>query len=121
MADKYIFIEQWKSKPAWLTLAPEARRAYADRIVQASSERPDGVRAIAWGLTDKAVAHSVGHDFWAVWELDGEAMAQGFMQGVDASGWYQYFEQANTLGVAQSAAQVLDLMVGEATSPLQGG
>eukprot|EP01032_Pedospumella_encystans_P035836 gene35836-40537_t len=44
--------------------------------------------------------------------MDSAEAVAGFCQGVEASGWYTLFEQRNTTGVAQTPAQVLELLAG---------
>jgi hypothetical protein len=114
MTDRHILIEQWKSRPAWRHLSTDDRRTFADRIAQASTgTRPDGIRVIAWGYTDRAAPFSIELDFWAVWDVDSADAARVFMEGIEASGWYNYFEQVNTVGRCGSVVEILDALVKE--------
>lgn len=112
MADQHIFIEHWTFKHAWHELTPRARQDYADQIKLASAGgHPSGVRVIAWGLVDRHAPQSIAHDFWAVWQADSAEAVRAFMAGVEASGWYRYFDQVNTVGRCSSASEVLSAMV----------
>ncbi|SFO06555.1 MULTISPECIES: DUF6616 family protein [Variovorax] len=114
MSSKHLFIEQWTPRPAWIARTPAERRAFADAVLGAiEAMKAGGIRTLGWGAADRGVDHAdPAAAFWAVWEMDSAEAVAGFRQGVEASGWYTLFEQHNTTGVAQTPAQVLELLAG---------
>jgi len=113
MAGKHIFVEQWKCKDAWLALPVDQRRDFAKAVEQASGAmQAHGIRSLGWGVPAPSIDHpATTYGFWAVWEMESGEGVQAFMQGVAASGWYDFFEQENTAGVAQTPSAVLELLV----------
>ena len=106
---KHYVVEHWSYKPAWLALSQEQRASFLDGIRQAMQQLANaGVRNLGFGRLDHSVDRATkGFDFWALWEMDSMDARDVFFAGVAGSGWYNYFEHANTAGALESPEAVL--------------
>jgi hypothetical protein len=106
---KQFLVEQWAYKPSWRALSEEQRGAFAMRIGAIAQElAARGIRTLGFGRIDHALDMAPqSYDFWSLWELDSDASRDDFLAAVAASGWYDYFNHANTGGALGDPAQVL--------------
>ena len=106
---KHYVVEHWSYRPAWHDLSQEQRALFLDGIRQAVKQMASaGIRTLGFGRLDHSVDHANrAYDFWSLWEIDSIEARDLFFAGVAASGWYNYFEHANTAGVLESPEAVL--------------
>ncbi|MFD2091986.1 DUF6616 family protein [Blastococcus deserti] len=96
-----IYVEQWRPTPAWLELDSEQRGKFMAQVgpdLQGVLEQ--GAEILALGAADPTTAHHVGKDYFAVWSFPSLELAREFERGIEAAGWYDYFEQVNLGGQA---------------------
>lgn len=106
---KHYVVEHWSYKSAWLELEETRRQEFIAKIGEVAGELSrQGIRTLGFGEVDKGLdqAHK-GFDFWSIWEMDTLQARDAFLKAVAESGWYQYFEHANTGGVIDEPAKVL--------------
>jgi hypothetical protein len=65
-----------------------------------------GVVTLGWGRVEPA-AHSTSYERFAVWQAPSRELADGFLGGVESSGWYTYFEHSNVVGELRSVNAVV--------------
>jgi hypothetical protein len=96
-----IYVEQWTATPAWLELDAEQRGSFLQQVgpdVQGVVDR--GAELLALGPADPTTARHAGADFYAVWRFPDLDLVRDFERGIEAAGWYDYFEQVNLSGEA---------------------
>lgn len=104
-----IFIEFWSIKDEWRALAPDARAAYAKRLMPAMQEAADeGLEILAWGYNEPGIDRRLSYDVFAVYRLPDERMLAKLQQMIAHSGWYTYFDQVNAGGAVRSPEAILD-------------
>ena len=104
-----VFIELWSFRDKWRDLEASARVAYVTQLgpaIQALAE--EGVEVLAWGYNDKTIDRRIDYDVFAVYRLPNRAMLDKLQAGIAASGWYDYFEQANAGGAVLSPPAILE-------------
>lgn len=106
---KYYVIEHWSYKGSWFALSEDERKTFAAGISQAvAAMEPAGIRTMGFGHVDHHLDQANGaFDFWSLWEMDSLEARDAFLAGVAESGWYNYFEHANTGGVLQDPAALM--------------
>ncbi|WP_337867755.1 DUF6616 family protein [Meiothermus sp.] len=105
----YILVEQWTPKAKWLQASSEERSSFMQGVGQAIVElSQQGVKVISWNLNDLDTSHRAEATYFAVWSFPNLEVARNFEDAVEASGWYEYFEQTNLRGLAQSPEEVID-------------
>ncbi|MFG2884561.1 DUF6616 family protein [Streptomyces sp. NPDC048297] len=104
----YVVVETWTPKQAFLAADEETRQALFAGIQDAMKQLAAvDVVTLGWGRTDEAVQNGTEYQWFAVWQAPSKALVDGFLDGVDRSGWYTYFEQTNIVGELRSADAVM--------------
>lgn len=102
---QHIYIELFNYKDSWLNLPQEVRDSFAEGVSQAVAGLVDkGVSVIGYGFNDVSTDRRAPYDFFCVYALPDAGFARAFEKEVAASGWYDFFEQANVSGAAMTAA-----------------
>ncbi|HDR9504467.1 DUF6616 family protein [Burkholderia pyrrocinia] len=106
---KYYLVEHWSYKRAWLELDDDGRQAFIAKIGAVTGElSQQGIRTLGFGEADKQLDHAhKAFDFWSIWEMDTLQARDVFLAAVGESGWYEYFDHANTGGVLEEPTKVL--------------
>ncbi|TDF39248.1 hypothetical protein EYS14_06900 [Alteromonadaceae bacterium M269] len=103
-----IYIELYSYKQAWVDLPSEDRQRFVSVVENAIAEiEKAGVKVIGFGLNDTNTDRRAAYDFFCVYEMPSAEFARLFEQQVEASGWYNYFEQINVSGTVKSPSEIL--------------
>ena len=106
------YIEFWKTKQAWTDSTKEERGNYLTALGPAIQQLLDeGVQIISWGKNETSTFNRADYDYFAVWNFPTAESAQNFEHLVEASGWYNYFEQINAMGNSTSPQEVMGDMI----------
>lgn len=106
------FVEAWNATPAWHALSAEERGNYMNQIgphIQGLIDK--GTKILTWSFNDKQTDQRAGYDFFAVWSFPDGEVAQGFQELVQGAGWYNYFEQVNMMGEADSVDNIIGRLI----------
>ncbi|MEO0471976.1 MAG: DUF6616 family protein [Bacteroidota bacterium] len=106
------FVEIWNAKPAWKALPTQERADYMNQIgphIQGLIEK--GTQVLTWSVNDPATDQRAAYEFFAIWGFPDQETANGFQGLVQAAGWYNYFEQVNVMGQADSAESVIGTLI----------
>ena len=96
-----IYVEQWTARPTWLELDAEQRGKFMEEVgPDLQGVLDQGAQLLALGPADPTTAHPAGADFFAVWSFPDLELVREFERGIEAAGWYDYFEQVNLSGEA---------------------
>ncbi|MEM9711622.1 MAG: DUF6616 family protein [Actinomycetota bacterium] len=105
----YLFIETWTPNDRWDALPPADRSAFMDGVRGAISEMAaGGITTLGWGTVDDDTPHRTDHTHVAVWQAPSVEALQSLEAGVQASGWYDYFDQVNVRTELRPADEVMD-------------
>ncbi len=102
-----LYVELWKSKPAWRALPRVDRERFVAGLGPAIAElAAAGVELIGFAGNEHDVPHRADYDWIALWRIPGPELARRFEQTVERSGFHDWFEQVNARGplVAPEAA-----------------
>ncbi len=112
MSNKHMLVEQWKCKPLWLAKPlKELQDFIVGRTKSMESLASLGIRSLGWGHVDHSAKNPVKFDFWAIWQMDSSEAVHAFLDRVNLSGWYAFFEQLNGTGAAMLALQALNFLI----------
>ncbi|HWU63935.1 MAG TPA: DUF6616 family protein [Ensifer sp.] len=107
-----IFVELYNYRAGWKELSATDRKAFADKVAnEVSGLAQHGVEVVAWGMNDRATAHRAPYDFFCVYKVPSAEFQRGFDAAVEASGWYNYFEQVCVSGKALTPHELLSANV----------
>ncbi len=96
----YFLAELYSPKPAWLALSAAQRNDYFASIGPAVAALCDsGTEIIAMGEVSPGKSHTAVQSFFALWKFPDKASLDALLDGIGASGWYEYFETVNASGV----------------------
>ncbi len=106
------FIELWNTKPAWQALSTEERANYMGQIgphIQGLIEK--GVKVLTWSDNDEQTSKKIDYDFFAIWSFPDQETADQFQNLVEGAGWYNYFEQTNAMGKADTVDNIIGKLI----------
>lgn len=106
------YIELWKAKQTWINLSKSQRGEYMGALGPAIQYLLDnGVKIVSWGSNDALTFNKIDYDYFAVWTFPTISSAKDFEQMVEGAGWYNYFDQVNTMGTAAGPQEVIEHMI----------
>ncbi len=94
----HYLIELYTPKPSWLTLTDDAKQAYLDQVKQgmaALSAAGVQVLALAPAQPNTQPQYDSRHRYVGIWAFPNDELRQMLLQGIAASGWYDYFDHVN--------------------------
>ncbi len=92
----YTFIELWTPNDNWLALKADERAAFMEGVGGAMGQMAEaGIETLGWGAVDPDTPVPAAQQYVAVWQAPDKAAIEMLEQGIEASGWYSYFDQVN--------------------------
>lgn len=92
----HILLELYSPKPSWLSLPQDDRSRFVAGIREAvAAMESTGATCLALGRADPAFDHASPHSYFGVWSARDRAGLSVFLDGLRASGWYEYFDHVN--------------------------
>lgn len=102
------FIELWTPNDRWKELSVDERRAFMEGVGGAMAQMNEaGIETLGWGAIDGDTPFPIDHRYVAVWQAPDRAAIEMLEQGIEASGWYGYFDQVNARAVLSSPETVI--------------
>ncbi|MFW0717450.1 DUF6616 family protein [Pedobacter sp. N23S346] len=93
------FIELFTPTQAWLDLNKEERAAYLAHINESAKGLMDqGVAIISMNENDQDTLHRADYNFFVVWTVPTDELANGVQDLMANSDWFNYFDQINLKG-----------------------
>jgi len=106
------FIELWNAKPQWKALPKKEKEEYIINVGKAMQDMAtQGINVLTWSENTTTDSRRATYDYFAVWTIPSDDLADSFLKVIENAGWYTYFEQVNILGTKNEAHQVLDTMI----------
>jgi haloalkane dehalogenase len=103
-----IIVELFKYNDAWRAIAPVEREGFVRNVSGSLSQLTrNGVEVIACAFNDPGTDRRAPYDFFCVHLVSDRDAQREFEKGIEESGWYRYFDQANLSGAAMTAPAVL--------------
>ncbi|AOY95544.1 hypothetical protein BKK79_27765 [Cupriavidus sp. USMAA2-4] len=110
----HYLVELYTPKPAWRTLAPEQRERFLAGIAQGMQGLGAlGIEILSLGRADAGVERAAGHRYLGIWRCADAAARDALLAGIEASGWYGYFEHVNAAGGGGGLASHLAELAGD--------
>ncbi len=106
------FVEQWNAKPTWKALPTKEKQQYVTAVMEATQGLiSKGIETITWSENTTSNHKKADYDYFAIWSIPNESLADEFLEAVEGAGWYNYFDQTNILGGNNSAPEILNKLV----------
>jgi len=117
----HVVIELYSPKPSWHALPRASREALLRGVEAGATALADsGVALIALGRINPLIERTSGHVYFGIWSASDEPATDILLGAIAASGWYEYLDQVNVSGAAQSLqthlADLLSLSAENATA-----
>jgi hypothetical protein len=94
-----LYVELWKSKPAWRALDRAAREQFVAGLGPAIAELTGaGVELLGFACNDGDTPHRADYEWMALWRIPTAELARVFEEAVERSGFHDLFEQVNARG-----------------------
>lgn len=95
----YYLSEIYSPKPSWLALSQEERFTFFKKIEAGMSALTGlGVEILTMSAVDKKKNFSPAQQFFALWTFPTEDSLKALLEGIEATGWHNYFETINIAG-----------------------
>lgn len=108
---KHYLIELYTPNTKWKALSLEERKQFLNSVGTAMSGLSDlGVQALTLTEIESKVDQSSEHQFLAVWHFPNKEACDVLLNGIKASGWYNYFDHVNAVGKESSFIEHLDAL-----------
>jgi hypothetical protein len=93
------FIEMFSPKQAWLDMSKEEKSAYLTHVNESSQGLMDqGVTIVSMNENDKDTIQRVGYNFFVIWTIPTDELANAVQKLIVSEGWFNYFDQLNLKG-----------------------
>lgn len=103
-----IFVELYNYGPAWGKCSKNERTEFVKKVIESvNGLKSAGVDVIAYGKNSHKTDRRAPYDFFCVYRVPSAELQREFERNINASGWYNYFEQVNIGGPAEDFAAVL--------------
>ncbi|RMX17484.1 hypothetical protein EBQ34_03885 [Vandammella animalimorsus] len=95
MTQQYL-VELYTPNAAWLALPAKLRQAFISQINQGMQGLAGaGIELLSLAPTAKNTPHASAHRFLGIWRFDNAQARDALLAGIEASGWYLYFDHLN--------------------------
>ncbi len=95
----YYLSEIYSPKPSWLALSQEERFTFFATIEAGMSALAEsGVEILTMSVVDKKNVFSPPQQFFALWRFPTQESLNALLEGIEATGWHNYFETINIAG-----------------------
>jgi len=99
----HYLIELYTPNAAWLALPAEARQRFLDGIRAGMGALSAlGIEALALGPAEPGLRQASPHRFLGIWRCPDRPARDALLAGIEASGWYGYFDHVNAAADAGS-------------------
>ncbi|OKS85729.1 DUF6616 family protein [Mucilaginibacter polytrichastri] len=93
------FIELFTPTQAWLDLSKQERAAYLNHVNDFSKGLMDqGVVIVSMSENDQDTLHRAEYDFFVIWTIPTDELANAVQELMAGSDWFTYFDQLNLKG-----------------------
>ena len=107
----HYLVEHYTPNAVWQTLPVQERQQYlADVGAAMGGLSSMGVELLTLTEIDTAVDQSSHHRFIGIWRFPNQQARDALLTGIQASGWYDYFDHVNAAGTEGDFQQHLDAL-----------
>ncbi len=107
----HYLVELYTPKPAWLALPAAQREQFLHGIRSAMVELSSlGVEVLTLGEAEPDIDNASEHRFLGIWRFPGLQSRDALLAGIQASGWYGYFDHVNAAGARADLADHLSAL-----------
>lgn len=94
-------IELYTPTAAWRALNAVQRAEFLEGIQAAMGGLSElGIEVLTLSATDAAIDRASTHGFMGIWRFPDASARDALLAGIQASGWYGYFDHVNAAGSA---------------------
>lgn len=108
----HYLVELYTPNARWMALSAENRQQFLQGIQDAMGALSSmGVEVLTLAKVEPGIDQSSEHRFLGVWRFPNPQARAGLLAGIQASGWYEYFDHLNAAGASGDfAAHFADLV-----------
>ncbi|MFV0679474.1 DUF6616 family protein [Ottowia sp.] len=108
----HYLVELYTPNAAWHALSTEQRQQFLAAIGEAMGGLAQlGVQALTLTEIELGTDHGSGHRYLGIWRFPDAAAREALLAGIQASGWYTYFDHMNAAGAEGDFAQHLNALI----------
>lgn len=108
----HYLVELYTPNAAWKALDSEERQQFLAAVGKAMSELSSlGIEVLTLAEAEADIDHNTPHRFVGIWRFPNAEARNTLLQGIQASGWYEYFDHINAACPSSSFEQHLAALV----------
>lgn len=108
----HYLVELYTPNAAWKALAADQRLQFLGAIGAAMEGLVSlGVEVLTLAETESGIDQGSEHQFLGVWRFPDAQAREALLAGIQASGWYGYFDHVNAAGHAGGFEQHLETLL----------
>ena len=108
----HYLVELYTPNAAWKACSTEERQQFLNGIAAAMGNMSNmGVEMLTLSATEPAIACASEHHFLGIWHFANPQARDALLAGIEASGWYNYFDHVNAASSSGSFTQHLAELV----------
>lgn len=111
----HYLVELYSPNAHWQALPAAGRQQFLDAVQTAMGGLSAlGIELLALAPTQAAIAQASGHRFLGIWRFPDPQARDALLAGIQASGWYGYFDHQNAACEAGGLAEHMAALAGAA-------
>lgn len=108
----HYLVELYTPNATWQALPNEQRMEYLSKVGEALGNLSSlGVEVLTLTETISPIDQSTPHQYLGIWRFSDSKAREALLDGIRASGWYQYFDHINAAGAEGYFPQHLQALV----------
>ncbi|HVR53512.1 MAG TPA: DUF6616 family protein [Pseudorhodoferax sp.] len=89
-------VELYTPTPRWLQLPAAQRAQFLAAVREGMAQLAGlGIAPLALGAAETGIAQASAHRFLGIWRCADAAARDALLAGIQASGWYEFFDHVN--------------------------
>lgn len=107
----HYLVELYSPNAVWQAKTQQARKQYLDQVAAGMAALSSiGVEVLTLTETIPEIDQVSPHQFLGIWRFPNQQARDALLAGIQASGWYQYFDHINAAGIKADLHQHLEAL-----------
>jgi hypothetical protein len=108
----HYLVELYTPNTTWQALPNEQRMEYLSKVGEALANLSSmGIEVLTLTETVSQIDQKTSHQFLGIWRFPDPQARAVLLDGIRASGWYQYFDHINAAGAEENFPQHIHALV----------
>lgn len=108
----HYLVELYTPNATWQALSNEQQMQYLNTVGEALGNLSSmGIEVLTLTETVSPIEQNTSHRYLGIWRFSDPKAREALLDGIRASGWYQYFDHLNAAGAEGNFPQHIQALV----------